>query len=268
VTGVQTCALPICELTVDSTAGQGSRFRVRLFLPQLHAAQAELMQPRVKRIGYVGVRRRILTVDNEAADRELLVHILEPLGFQIAQAASGEECLELAPRFSPHLIFMDLAMPGMDGWETLRRLRAGGLVDAEIAIISANAFEQGGDNDLGIAAEDFITKPVRVDDLLDWIGRRLGLDWVNAEAPPAPTPSATEPTPLHYPPALALRALDEQAELGYLRGIQKQLDSIETLDACHAEFVQVMRRLAAQFQFDAMREILRHGLTEDHPNGP
>jgi signal transduction histidine kinase/CheY-like chemotaxis protein/purine-cytosine permease-like protein len=256
------------ELTVDSAAGQGSRFRIRLFLPQLHAAQAEQMQPRSKRIGYVGVRRRILTVDNEAADRELIVQILEPLGFQIAQAASGAECLELAPRVRPHLIFMDLAMPGMDGWETLRRLREGGLADAEVAIISANAFEQGGDNDLDIGADDFITKPVRVDELLDWIGRRLGLEWVNAEAPPPPAAAASEPTPLHYPPAEALRSLDEEIELGYLRGIQKQLDALEALDAQHAEFVEVMRRLAAQFQFEAMREILRDGLTETPANGP
>jgi signal transduction histidine kinase/CheY-like chemotaxis protein len=189
------------ELTVDSAAGQGSRFRIRLFLPQLHAAQAEQMQPRSKRIGYVGVRRRILTVDNEAADRELIVQILEPLGFQIAQAASGAECLELAPRVRPHLIFMDLAMPGMDGWETLRRLREGGLADAEVAIISANAFEQGGDNDLDIGADDFITKPVRVDELLDWIGRRLGLEWVNAEAPPPPPPPpASRPRCTTRPP--------------------------------------------------------------------
>ncbi len=252
------------ELTVDSLDGQGSRFRVRLYLPQPHAAQGKLARPRVKRVGYIGVRRRILIVDNEAADRELLVQILEPLGFQLAQAASGAECLASVAGFQPHLIFMDLAMPGMDGWETIRRLRAGGLTDADIAVISANAFEQGVDNDAGIGADDFITKPVRVDDLLDWIGRRLGLDWVDAETPPetpAPAPSTT-PAALRYPEPATLRALDEQVELGYLRGIRTQLDALAAADPAHAEFVDVMRRLAGQFQFDAMRAILRAGLEE------
>lgn len=247
------------ELTVDSAPGRGSRFRVRLFLPQLHDAQFEALRPRMKRIGYVGVRRRILIVDNEAADRELLAQILVPLGFQVTQAGSGAECLARVGEWRPHLIFMDLAMPGMDGWETIRQLREGGLSDAEIAIISANAFERGADNAVGIGADDFITKPVRVDELLDWIGRRLGLEWVSAEAEPVPSAPPAEPVRLHYPPAEALDALDAQIELGYLRGILKQLDAIAALDPGHAEFVQVMRWLAAQFQFDAMREIVRDG---------
>ncbi len=252
------------ELTVDSTAGRGSRFRVRLFLPQLHGAQIEALQPRLKRVGYVGVRRRILIVDNEAADRELLIHLLEPLGFQIAQAASGAECLDIAPRFRPHLIFMDLAMPGMDGWETIRRLREGGLTDADIAIISANAFERGSDNDAGMGMDDFITKPVRVDELLDWIGRRLGLEWVSAEAEPAPgpTPSPVPPAvaPLRYPGTEHLQALERQISLGYPRGIRAALDTIAAADSDHADFVAVMTRLAGQFQFDAMAAIVRQGL--------
>ncbi len=247
------------ELTVDSQVGRGSQFRVRLFLPQQRADQAGAAAARVRRVGYAGVRRRLLIVDNEAADRELLAHILQPLGFQLAQAASGAECLEIVGRFRPHLIFMDLAMPGMDGWQTIRQLREGGLTDAGIAIISANAFEQGVDNDAGIGADDFITKPVRVDDLLDWLGRRLALQWVQAEdapAQPAAAPARQAPA-LCYPDAAALRALEEEIDLGYPRGIQKQLDAIAGADPAHAAFVDLMRRLAAQFQFDAMREILR-----------
>ena len=177
------------ELTVDSTPGVGSVFRIRLFLPQIHGAQAEAALPRAQRIGYQGVRRRILTVDNERVDRELLVNLLEPLGFEVGQAASGEECLELLPAFRPHLVFMDLAMPGIDGWETLRRLRAVGLAEMPLAVISANAFDKGLDNDAGIAVEDFILKPIKVDELLDWIGRRLGLEWVWA-SPAAAAPAA------------------------------------------------------------------------------
>ena len=74
---------------------------------------------------YKGVRRKILVVDNEEPDRELLIQLLTPIGFEVRSAASGHDCLDLlAAGYRPDVIFMDLAMPGIDGWETIRRLRA------------------------------------------------------------------------------------------------------------------------------------------------
>ncbi|TXT30117.1 MAG: response regulator receiver [Rhodocyclaceae bacterium] len=246
------------EMQVSSTPGEGTLFRIRLFLPSVHSAQAAKELPKLNRIGYVGVRRRILVVDNEKVDRDLLQNVLEPLGFVVEQAASGYECLAAVPRFAPHLIFMDLGMPGIDGWETIRRLRQQGHNEAAIAILSANAYDKGLDNDVGVTPEDFIVKPLKVDELLTWLGRKLDLEWVTADAPAAvaqPTPA--EPLPLLPPDETELAALDELITLGYLRGILNKLAEIERLDASHGEFVRVLRDLARQFQFDAMKEILR-----------
>ncbi len=246
------------EMQVSSTPGEGTLFRIRLFLPSVHSAQAAKELPKLNRIGYVGVRRRILVVDNEKVDRDLLHNVLEPLGFVVEQAASGYECLAAVPRFAPHLIFMDLGMPGIDGWETIRRLRQQGHNEAAITILSANAYDKGLDNDVGILPDDFIVKPLKVNELLDWLGRKLDLEWVTADAPAAvaqPTPA--EPPPMVAPGATDMAALDELITLGYLRGILNKLAEIERLDASHAEFVRVLRDLARQFQFDAMKEVLR-----------
>jgi DNA-binding NarL/FixJ family response regulator len=81
---------------------------------------------------------------------------------------------------------MDLGMPGIDGWETIRRLRQQQLTEAAIAILSANAYDRGLDNDVGITPEDFIVKPLKVNALLDWLGKKLALEWVTADAPAAP----------------------------------------------------------------------------------
>lgn len=245
------------ELTVDSKPGEGSVFRVRLYLPHLVGSQAEAALPRERRIGYQGVRRRVLVVDNERVDRELLLSVLEPLGFEVEQAGSGLDCLERLPAFRPHAVFMDLAMPGIDGWETLRRMRAAGF-DMPAAIVSANAFDKGLENHVGIGEQDFLTKPIRVDDLLDWLGRRLGVEWVSeAVALPEALPAQPAVVRLDYPPATELRRLDEMIELGYLKGVLGVLSEIETAFAHCAEFVRVQRDLARQFQFEAMRELLR-----------
>ncbi|NTV11772.1 MAG: response regulator, partial [Zoogloea sp.] len=244
------------EMKVDSRPGEGSCFKVRLFLPHVRAAQASIELPRRNRLGYAGERRRILIVDNEAVDRELLRSMLEPLGFMLEEAASGHECLARLAQFRPHLIFMDLAMPGIDGWETIRRIRRDGLSDAHIAIISANAYDKGLDNDAGIAPEDFILKPVNMAELLDWIGRRLGLEWLEAEGPPPAPAIAPANTGMAFPPAVVLADLDRLAGLGYLRGILNKLDEIEAGDPLHAPFVALVREHARAFRFDAIHQLL------------
>jgi CheY-like chemotaxis protein len=194
-------------------------------------------------------------VDNEAADRDLLTQVLQPLGFEVRTAASGHDCLDLlAAGHLPDVILMDLAMPGIDGWETIRRLREllknSPHTMPQIAIVSANAFDRGLDNDLGVPTEDFILKPVRHADLLDWLERRLNLTWL--ETPPQAATPAPQPGKLAYPERQQLNALRELLALGYYRGILNQLDSMALANPHCAPFVATMRGLAVQFQFDAM----------------
>ncbi|ATU67263.1 ATP-binding protein [Piscinibacter gummiphilus] len=241
------------EMSVSSTVGEGTLFRIRLFLPGARGVAVAQEVTRAARVGYRGPRRRILVVDNEEVDRALLASVLEPLGFELLQAASGHQCLEIVSAFRPDAVLMDLAMPGIDGWATIRAMRAQRLTDAPVAIVSGNAFDKELDNDVGVRPEDFVLKPVRVNELLDWLGARLGLDWIE---------SATEqPAPAVMPhwvlPSLAqLQGLQELVALGYLRGIQRKLDEIEGENAAHGSFVAHLRGLARNFQLDALTAIL------------
>jgi signal transduction histidine kinase/CheY-like chemotaxis protein len=257
------------EMSLESAPGQGSLFRVRLYLPAVDADRAPRAVTRLNRAGYRGEKRRILVVDNEAVDRELLANILEPLGFDVAQAASGEQCLALAPAIRPQLIFMDLAMPGLDGWETIRRLREDQHCPARIAVVSANAFEKGlrsSGEDGGVPPEDFILKPVRVEELLDWIGQALDLEWLEGPATPAPQKLSGPMPALVYPASRYLEALARHVELGYVRGIRGALDEIEAAAPECAEFVRLMRKLAEGYQFDAMSTHISKASPHDSPH--
>lgn len=243
------------DLAVDSTLGKGSRFIVRLYLPQTAEPPANV-PAHARRLGYRGPRRRILIVDNETVDREFLINALAPLGFELDQAASGRECLEVLPRFQPDAIFMDLAMPGMDGWETIRVIRRNGLSNARIAIVSANAFDRGLDNGLGIGVEDFITKPVRIDELLDWLGRALGLEWITASdsaVPPAPTLTQT----WIWPPKAARAALAEHVTAGYVRGILAELDALAAAHPESSAVLDRLRTLAREFRLEELAALMK-----------
>ena len=127
-----------------------------------------------------------------------------------------------------------------------------------IAILSANAFNKELDNDAGIAADDFLVKPLRVEEFLDWIGRKLDLEWVSAESPIIAQPSAPHRSAALVPPGQSyLSELDELVSLGYVRGILNKLGEIERLEPDCGEFVKVLRELARRFQFEAMQEVLR-----------
>ncbi|APW44686.1 ATP-binding protein [Rhodoferax saidenbachensis] len=256
------------ELTATSTPGQGSIFQVRLFLPELRGLPAGAsgrgaVQPVPVRRGYAGVRRKVLVVDNEEADRELLVQLLTPLGFEVRTAASGHDCLDLlAAGLLPDALLLDLAMPGIDGWETLRRVRALGLDAVQVAIVSANAFDRGLDNDLGLPPEDFIVKPVRHTELLDWLERKLELVWLDTPVVAPPVAPAPVITALRAPPRSALVALQELVRLGYYRGVMNQLDTITSTHPDCAAFSAAMEKLARQYQFETMLVQLQKALDE------
>ena len=254
------------EMTVRSAPGEGSVFTVRLFLPEVHGAVLPRPLALPGHAGYEGARRRVLVVDNEEADRELIQRWLEPLGFEVMLATSGLDALGLLEGLqpgdagAPDAVFMDLAMPGIDGWETMRRLRAGGWSTVPLAIVSANAFDKGLDNDLGHRPQDFFVKPVRRDDLLGWLGQRLQLVWI--EQPPAAacgmaTAPAAPARPTHeVTSGREFEPLLELVRLGYYKGIVQWLDEWVQDHPEQAAFAQQLRTLAREFRFDAIEQQL------------
>ncbi|NRF66874.1 response regulator [Aquincola sp. S2] len=249
------------EMSVRSTPGVGTCFSIKLYLPELaagHDPRHRLAPRRV--LGYEGPRRRLLVVDNEEADRRLLADRLAPLGFELLQAASGEEALATLRSTEVDALFLDLAMPGIDGWTTLRRLRDEGLSSAPAAIVSANAYDKGLENGVGITPADFLVKPVRMVELLGWLERRLSLQWVQAAVEPsAPEPPAGAE---RAPPAAALRGLDELVRLGYVRGIVKRLDALALEHPDCRPYLDRLRGLARGFELDAITAHLERALNE------
>jgi len=119
------------------------------------------------------MRPRILVVDDEPGVRDALRQVLEYEGHDVRVAASGGEALTIYPEFRPHLVFLDVKMAGLDGIETLARLRA---VDphAQVVMISAHGTVSTAVQATQQGAFDFLEKPLDTDRLLMTVRNALG----------------------------------------------------------------------------------------------
>lgn len=245
------------ELSVDSELGRGSVFRLRLYLREVRQPvqrNDESLRPQ----GYLGPRKRLLVVDDHASQRVVVKEMLEPLGFDIVEADSGEACLANIASVRPDLVLMDIAMPGIDGWETCERLRAAGYDELPIIVLSANVFDPTAKKGESMLCNDFIAKPFLLPDLLARLKLHLGIEWIVA----APKPAAAQSVRL-IPPKAVLTRLSELGAIGYAKGILAELDELEKRNALYAPFCAELRALVERFRLPEYMNRLKELLHED-----
>ncbi len=104
-------------------------------------------------------RKRILVVDDEPEIRQMLAEYLQDKGFEVLEASAGREALQRISEFGPHIVLLDIAMPGMTGVETLKRIKA---LPQQTAVIMVSGIEdvETARQTLALGAADYVTKPV------------------------------------------------------------------------------------------------------------
>lgn len=103
--------------------------------------------------------RRVLVVDDEPQFREVLVEYLEGKGFEALGIGDGAEALRQLPEFRPQLVLLDISMPGLDGVETLRRLKALA-PETSVVMVSSSEDLETARQTLAMGAADYVSKPV------------------------------------------------------------------------------------------------------------
>ena len=118
---------------------------------------------------------KILLVEDNEMNRDMLSRRLLKKGYELVMAVDGEQALEMARAAAPDLILMDISLPGLDGWEATRRLKARPETQA-IPIIALTAHAMAGDREkcLEAGCNDYDTKPVEFPRLLGKIQELLG----------------------------------------------------------------------------------------------
>lgn len=112
-----------------------------------------------------GLNTRVLLVDDEVDFLTVLAERLEARNLKVSKATSGEEAIDIVDKKDFDVILLDLAMPGIDGLEILKRIKSGH-PDAEVIILTGHGSIQAGVEAMKLGAEDFIEKPVDIQDLM------------------------------------------------------------------------------------------------------
>ena len=230
------------DLTVDSTIGVGTAFTLHVFLPEarVHSASAPAaMIPAI--IAYHGPRRTVLVADDQSKHRTLISDVLSQLGFRVLPADGGAACLAAAISHSPDLVLMDLRMPGLDGAQTTRALRAQGY-KRPIFAVTAHALDEHREEMAAAGADDFVSKPIQIERLLTQLRVHLGLEWIFAED------DSTSAQEIAFPPALARERLRRFAEMGHAKAVGDLLAEIEQREPDCGQFVRVARQFTKEFR--------------------
>ena len=171
------------DITQTSREGEGSTFTLAFRAGDIAGlrpsddAQARPQAPGGRRI----LRgARVLLVDDNAINRQVIKLFLKPQGLSIVEAGNGIEALEALERQTFDIVLLDVHMPVMDGCETVRRIRNGGAAYARVPVIALTADAIVGDREryIGLGMDDYLSKPIDQRELLSRIARLL------PEAPP------------------------------------------------------------------------------------
>ncbi|MGB3266324.1 MAG: ATP-binding protein [Microcoleus sp.] len=248
------------KIDVQSVLGSGSTFSFELELPEAKnwAASSRVM-PQGAIEGYAGSKCKILVIDDRWENRSVLLNLLEPIGFEILEANNGQEGIELALKFSPDLIITDLAMPLMDGFEFLEKVRSSPQLHNQIVVVSsASVFEIDRHKSLDAGGNDFLPKPVQAEILLELLQKYLQLDWIYQENNAQKQNPQLAPDRMQPPEPAILHQLLELAEDGELDGIIEIAGQIQ--DTNTAAFTRELIRLAEACKLKQLRAFIQHYL--------
>lgn len=253
------------DITVSSTLGQGSTFEFEIPVRLALASDVQPTQTSRQVIGLAPNQPsyRILVVDDQPENRQLLVKLLAQLGLEVQEAKNGEEAVALWQQWQPHLIWMDIAMPVMDGYEATQQIRSNAEGQTPV-IIALTAHASRSDRTLALSAgcNDFVSKPFQEETLFAKMSEYLGLRYMYAQNTPLLATShhngeQAEPQVLTSETlsVMPIAWIDQLYQAAQLCDDQEIFHLIEQIPAEHSSLIAGLIRLSHDFQFEAILEL-------------
>ena len=248
------------DIQVESKIGIGSKFR---FVCTVKRGQNQLVSTEIREREPLGlapsqVSTRILVVDDEPSNRDVLLQLLQPLGLTIREAKNGTECIEQFTAWNPNVILLDLVLPDLNGSEVAASIRElPGGQNVIIIVVSASGHHSEYFHSAMLHCDGFLSKPFRYTDLIQVIESHVGISFIYSEMEDS-NPSAAKTTQVlahrgNSVPKDLLTRLEESALLGQINELENLIAHVEELDSAVA---QNLRELASEYNYPGIREYL------------
>jgi len=246
-------------IAATSEKGKGSIFSFDVRVTRAEAGEIAAPRPRRKVIGLAPGQQayRILIAEDKDSNRELLTKILAPLGFAVKGARNGAECVALWEEWAPHLIWMDMRMPVMDGYEATRRIKGTAKGQATVIIaLTASAFESDRKLILSEGCDDFVRKPFVEEEIYEKLEKHLGVSFIVEQSS---SDTAEVPTVALGPREMDLLAVSWRdgfrqatSDADYAR----LLHMIDEIRPAQPEIARSLAALVEAFQYEKILELV------------
>jgi ABC-type amino acid transport substrate-binding protein/CheY-like chemotaxis protein len=250
------------EMLVDSTVGQGTTFSFDVLagtciesdtITTVSTHQAIAVQPEQPQF-------KMLVVDDMPDNRRLLVSLLSPFGFELREAANGQEAFDIWQEWKPHLIWLDMRMPVMSGFEVAEKIRELGDVDPHPVIIAvtASVFEDKRSAVVAAGCDDIVIKPFKIGDIVEMLQKHLSIKFIYDDKPGeiAEVNDAgfrlSKPDISELSDDLVMRLKASVASLE----IDSTLLIIEEIRAQNQSLAEALKKLVEGYRFDKVQELL------------
>jgi PAS domain S-box-containing protein len=258
------------ELLVESTPSQGSTFFFDLHVREVTGddISAGSSRPQAICLAPGQTLYRVLVVEDQQESRELLVELLTSFGFAVQSAMHGQQGLELCEQWQPHVIFMDMRMPVMDGYEATQRIKSTNQGNSTfIVALTASVFAEQREDILAAGCDEFMHKPFRQEELVAVLVKLLGVEFVykkpeHSTQKPQDGYGASDAAEV-VPSALTMETLEllpielvaEFHHAAILGNVKMLHDMIEVIREYQSELADELLYLVEMFRFDQITAV-------------
>lgn len=250
------------EITVKSIVGRGTTFKFDIQASIADTVEADNKKNNCHVIALQPnqPKYRLLIVDDKQINRKLLVQLLNPLGFELKEASNGVVAVAIWDEWEPQLIWMDLRMPVMDGYEAIKQIKATtkGQATAIIAL-TASVLEEERAVVLSAGCDDFMRKPFREAEIFEMMHKHIGVRYIYESSSLHQASTTKEQGQLLTAASLAALPSELLADLKHavlsvdLNLVAEQIDQIRILNEGLAE---ALAHCINNFEYDEILQVI------------